>query len=53
MPTYTQQRRGKTRIGLWVEILGHQCLILATYSTLRRTKKYPFVLGVSLIALGL
>ena len=53
MPPYTTLRRGKTRIGLWVGKLGHQFLILATYLTLRWTKKYSVVLGVSLIVWGL
>ena len=53
LPPLTQLRRDKTRVGLWVGILGHQCLILATYLTLRRTKKYSVVLGVSLVVLGL
>ena len=34
-------------------ILSHQCLILATYSPLRRIKKYSVVLGVSLFVWGL
>ena len=53
MPPWTQLRRGKTRIGLWVGILGHQCLILATYLTLRWIKKYSVFLGVSLVVWGL
>ena len=28
LPPYTQLRRGKSRVGLWVGILGHQFLIL-------------------------
>ena len=47
LPPYTQLRRSKTRVGLWVRIVSPQFLILATYLTLRRTKKYSVVLGVS------
>ena len=43
---------GKASVGLWVEILGHQFLILATYLTLRQTKKYSVALGVSLVVWG-
>ena len=35
-----------------VGILGHQWLILAIYLTLRQTKKYSVVLGVSLAVWG-
>ena len=40
---------GKSRLGLWVGILGSQFLILAMYLTVRRTKKNSVVMGVSLV----
>ena len=39
-------------VGLWVGILGHWFLILATFLTLRQTKK-NCVLGISLVVWGL
>ena len=53
LPPLTQFRRVKTRVGLWVGILGNQCLILATYLTHRGTKKYSVVFGVFLVVWGL
>ena len=43
LPPLTQLRASKTRAGLWVGIVGHQFLMLATYLTLRLTKKYSVV----------
>ena len=53
LPFQTQQRQGKSRLGLWVGILGSQFLILAMYLTIRRTKKNSIVMGVSLVVQGL
>ena len=38
---------------MWVGILGHPYLKLGKYLTLRWTKKYAVVLGISLIIWGL
>ena len=36
---------GKTRVGLWVGILGPQFLVLVTYLTVRQTKNIRLILG--------
>ena len=45
-------RRGKTRVGFWVGIMGLPFLILAKELTLRWTKKYSVVLGSDKVPLG-
>ena len=52
MPPLTWLRKGKTRVGFWVGMMGLPFFILAKELTLRWTKKYSVVLGVYLFVWG-